>query len=422
MNDLAALTRAVIAAEDDDLPRLVLADYLEERDEPERAAFIRAQCEIAAGAPWDAAAVHALHHRPEWLHGRDFRHQLPATDPRFAEWLPDGPFHRGFGRSLVVRDLTAFLALADDLFELAPITELHLPTGPLSEWQRFVARPWLPRVRAVRFYGISTPIEPVRVLCDAPLAAGLEEIVFERSGSPALPELIAGIVRSRLGRQLRAMEFHVGYTDLDELIDACDAGPEPLKLRRLKFRTIGLTPEIVRRMLDRPILNHLTDLTVDYAPQLGNDGLRVLAKSPQVAGLQSLRLPWVQAGDAGAAVLASSGHLAGLKSLDLSHNVLGIGGIRRLGRSPHLAGLRSLRLRQTGMEARALQHIVEAPFWPNLVELDLSENRITDDGAAILAKAPPAPNLVALVVRNNPPLTLGAVDRLCTRYPGRVVS
>jgi uncharacterized protein (TIGR02996 family) len=43
----AAFLRAIIAAPDDDLPRLVYADFLDEHGDPARAEFIRVQCELA---------------------------------------------------------------------------------------------------------------------------------------------------------------------------------------------------------------------------------------------------------------------------------------------------------------------------------------------------------------------------------------
>ncbi len=43
----APFLRAIIAAPDDDLPRLIFADWLDEHDDGERAEFIRVQCELA---------------------------------------------------------------------------------------------------------------------------------------------------------------------------------------------------------------------------------------------------------------------------------------------------------------------------------------------------------------------------------------
>src|SRR5215217_5840813 len=47
MSDAAALLAAIRAAPDDDAPRLVYADWLDEHGQPERAEFIRLQCERA---------------------------------------------------------------------------------------------------------------------------------------------------------------------------------------------------------------------------------------------------------------------------------------------------------------------------------------------------------------------------------------
>jgi uncharacterized protein (TIGR02996 family) len=47
MSDVAALLAAIRAAPDDDAPRLVYADWLDEHGQPERAEFIRLQIELA---------------------------------------------------------------------------------------------------------------------------------------------------------------------------------------------------------------------------------------------------------------------------------------------------------------------------------------------------------------------------------------
>ena len=52
MTDAAALLAAIRHAPDDDAPRLVYADWLEEHGQPERAEFIRVQVE-SANLPWD---------------------------------------------------------------------------------------------------------------------------------------------------------------------------------------------------------------------------------------------------------------------------------------------------------------------------------------------------------------------------------
>ncbi len=57
MSDHAAFLRAILAEPDKDLPRLIYADWLDERGEGERAALIRVQCELAS-LPRDPKELH----------------------------------------------------------------------------------------------------------------------------------------------------------------------------------------------------------------------------------------------------------------------------------------------------------------------------------------------------------------------------
>src|SRR6476619_208277 len=47
MSDHDALVQAILHAPDDDAPRLVYADWLEENGDADRAEFIRVQCRVA---------------------------------------------------------------------------------------------------------------------------------------------------------------------------------------------------------------------------------------------------------------------------------------------------------------------------------------------------------------------------------------
>src|SRR5215216_3273134 len=60
MTDRDALYRAILAHPDDDTPRLVYADWLQENDRPEEAEFIRLGCRLDATPP-----DHPDY--PEWL-------------------------------------------------------------------------------------------------------------------------------------------------------------------------------------------------------------------------------------------------------------------------------------------------------------------------------------------------------------------
>lgn len=107
MSDHDAFRAAITANPDDDTPRLVYADFLEEHDEPERAAFIRAQVELARVLPWDPFAVFCKWRRTDWHTGKPFRDKLPAVNGSNVEWHHPEAFRRGFGWHINVRSLYA---------------------------------------------------------------------------------------------------------------------------------------------------------------------------------------------------------------------------------------------------------------------------------------------------------------------------
>ena len=91
MNEDGGFLRNIACAPGDDLPRLVYADWLDERGDVARAEFIRAQCELAhSGLSEDRRR--ALHSRERSLidthrHGWIEAFGVPADDVRFARGL-----------------------------------------------------------------------------------------------------------------------------------------------------------------------------------------------------------------------------------------------------------------------------------------------------------------------------------------------
>jgi uncharacterized protein (TIGR02996 family) len=60
MTDHDALLAAICAEPDEDTPRLAYADFLEENDRPEQAAFVRAQIELARTPAWSRSRCCAV--------------------------------------------------------------------------------------------------------------------------------------------------------------------------------------------------------------------------------------------------------------------------------------------------------------------------------------------------------------------------
>src|SRR5690348_891572 len=113
MNTADALLRDICENPDDDTPRLVLADWLEEHGQPERAELIRVQCESARLSP-EHSRQKRLQKRTEELlkeHALDWAETLPW--PKGVQWCEQykyfrGGYHRGFVSQATFSSARAF--------------------------------------------------------------------------------------------------------------------------------------------------------------------------------------------------------------------------------------------------------------------------------------------------------------------------
>jgi uncharacterized protein (TIGR02996 family) len=122
-----AFLQDILEHADDDAPRLIYADWLDEHGGPagqERAEFIRVQCELSRLGPEDPRRC-LLETRERQLLDRNW----PAWDAVFVgvslrgDWSWD--YRRGFPEVVAFPDLVSFLGAADNgLFERAPVADL----------------------------------------------------------------------------------------------------------------------------------------------------------------------------------------------------------------------------------------------------------------------------------------------------------
>ena len=123
MSDRDALLAAVLAAPDDDLPRLVFADWLEETGHPANAArarFIRLQ--VAAEAAADRTDLDRQAAEVFALYGGGWQAELPD----WVAWRDtELGYRRGFVESVVATPRRLFRD-GHELFAVAPITEVRL--------------------------------------------------------------------------------------------------------------------------------------------------------------------------------------------------------------------------------------------------------------------------------------------------------
>jgi uncharacterized protein (TIGR02996 family) len=94
MSDERDLLAAIWEHPHDDTVRLAYADWLQENGQPERAEFIRVQCELAALGEWDDSPRKSeLEQREKSLwakHAKAWKAHLPPNLQKTAG------FHRGF--------------------------------------------------------------------------------------------------------------------------------------------------------------------------------------------------------------------------------------------------------------------------------------------------------------------------------------
>jgi uncharacterized protein (TIGR02996 family) len=144
--DRAAFLAAIRDNPEDDLPRLIYADWLEEHGEPQRAEFIRVQCELARLPRRDARRTELERRARELLECYEdaWRADLPVTYStphhrvtRASEYRPVpaivyGPFERGFVGTLRVERFTVFETIVERVFAATPIhrLEAHVLSKP----------------------------------------------------------------------------------------------------------------------------------------------------------------------------------------------------------------------------------------------------------------------------------------------------
>src|SRR5262245_14679240 len=119
MNVETSLVRAIIAQPDDDLPRLALADWLEEHGRQGPAELIRTQIELARLPEADERRPALLGRKAYLLarHSKELGRPLRKLAQRWE-------FRRGCVEGVKL-PAEQFLHKADDLFKAAPLRHLH---------------------------------------------------------------------------------------------------------------------------------------------------------------------------------------------------------------------------------------------------------------------------------------------------------
>jgi uncharacterized protein (TIGR02996 family) len=163
-NDGDALFRAVCENPADDTARLVYADWLDENGNPDRAEFIRLQCEASYISPAFPSEAARRARASQLL--KEFGNQWYAEFPDLDGVVWGSLYVRGFIDSVDIEDARALGATLDSIFAAVPIrylTVLDLRPGQLKV---LLTRPDLSRLSRLRIPGTSGS-EEGRLLTEA---------------------------------------------------------------------------------------------------------------------------------------------------------------------------------------------------------------------------------------------------------------
>lgn len=360
--DAEGFLQRIRAFPDDDIPRLILADWLDEQDDP-RGRFIRIQIALAR-IPMDDRRREALVDEEAMLLAR---HEAEWKAPfRGLASVPD--FRRGFVEEVKIA-ARQFLANADEVFTVGPIRHIHLlDVG--GSLRGVLESHYLGRLSALTIYAQRVP-SLADELARCPHLGQLQALNLGRNRlTDETVELLARSANLPELRHLDLAENEIGERGAAALANAAHWK----KLERLELKKNRLGPAGAEVLGASASLGHLEYLGLSQN-FLGNARMLQLSGIARLQRVPTLDLSGNSITGEMLAMLMSPIDDSRLCDLDLSHNALGVPGAQALAAAESLGELRSLRL---------------------------ANNQITDDGARALAGSRSLTRLTLLDLGNNP--------------------
>jgi uncharacterized protein (TIGR02996 family) len=394
-----AFLQRIRAYPDDDAPRLVFADWLDEQGDP-RGAFIRVQLALAQ-LDREIAAAGDRPPRPE---REELRANLRAReqallDAHVAEWTSPfrrfatrPRFHRGFVEEVNV-DAHNFVRHAPELFTAGPLRHIYLLDigGTLPA---VLQSPLLSRLSALTIHASHAGESLARAVAASEHLGGLKRLDLSRNRfeHDAALHLASSTALARL-EELDLRENELGEGGARALA----ASPHLSALRNLELCGNRLGPAGAEALAASERLPALERLGL-AENDIGSPRISSLSRIHDLLRIPILDLSSNDLGPAGLLVIlnrssSSPPREIRLRELDLSHNRLGDDGARILARSPHLASLRVLRLGDCEIGDEGARALAESPYLHQLVRLDLGSNPIGDPGFREFLSSSNLPNL-----------------------------
>jgi uncharacterized protein (TIGR02996 family) len=405
---------------EDDGPRLIYADWLEELGDP-RGEFIRVQCELANTSPFEPQ-YYDLTERSQALldeHREKWAGEI-KQDIRRAE------FHRGFVDTVTVR-ARAFAKEADALFRATPVHWLRF-NYIKGAGSSLAALPALRKIRSLNLSDLKIPEEDLVAILSSPHLAELQELDLSYQSVPLSVQVGRALRNSPSCDTLRSLEligecnrrflnallggagfpklthFGVGaeysegqFADLGMLNgpalnslkvrgrlsvdDAQSVSQLPLEqLIRLDAQGTGIPARGISLFAEKGAFDQVEQLRLGSC-ELRISAVRSLLKDRQLSRCRSLDLSVTRnLADSGKMpefirLLSQHAPLSTLRELHLTH--LAGSELEILASSDHLQELQQLELEHIQLSTRAAEAIAQSNWPRSLRQLSLKSATIT---------------------------------------------
>ncbi|WP_020471097.1 TIGR02996 domain-containing protein [Zavarzinella formosa] len=349
MNEGKALYQSILENPEDDAPRLIYSDWLEEQGDSQRAAFIRAQCELARAEPYSPlfrklTAKSRRLFQPHWLH--TLRGKVLNAEMR-----------RGFIHKITIYS-KRFVLDGGEIFDIEPIREVKFADFSAVRGNVPVATlaicPHLKRLTGLTVNGYTVTGRMFDELLDGGNLRALKKLAFDntriesvtypkilsKSRLPVLEELrfdqmvapgadydwLRGLALADILSQLRTCLINAdscSYQSSNEFIQL----PALSKLERFALvlpnayrrQSLPLELSLLYSMTQTRHLGNLKDLDLAMS-EITDTELQSFAANTQFQNLRRLNLPMNHLTGDGVQAILNAEHLRGLYYLNLDAN------------------------------------------------------------------------------------------------------
>lgn len=392
-----AFIEAIREDPEDDFPRLVFADWLDEQGDP-LGEFIRVQCELAVLSEADDPGRHAtLKSREDELlkaHKQDWAGEI---DEAVKAGIVDGyRFERGLVEQLSM-EADAFIEHGECLVDHAPgLVTLRLKkhTNRFKDFinlpvmqrvLRLVLTQWevnrsdlidlkqskqLTQLRGLNLTGCLKTIGAVRQVAMLKNLPALTELSL--SGTQGFEELLLEVTEAPLFAQLEHVDLSRCFGNVS--FEHALVGLSPDRLRTLKIRNNNVTTPLIRGLGRFANLEHLEMTQTHFSTRIANE----LAKLTNLKKLRFLSvgqyLLHAKPVDKAVQTLVNSAIAENLEVLIVVSD-FGIDGLQSIAQSPNLRKLKSLNANRCDVDTASLLMLAETGLAAHLNVLTLGPTR-----------------------------------------------